>query len=141
MGALLKLFTGNPIAMLYIAAAVFAIGTATGGAAAWTLNGWRLGVKVEHAERERDQALTQGKVLAEATEACSRGVDAAHKAAAGAVITGKLLLAEAQRLTAGTQNQVKRVEELLAKKPPPGADCRDAWRELEEISRKAGAAP
>ena len=42
MGYLLKLFTGNPLTMLWIALGIAAVAGASGGAAAWKVQGWRL---------------------------------------------------------------------------------------------------
>ena len=41
MGFLLKLFTGNPLSMLWIGGGIFAAGLAIGGGSAWTVQGWR----------------------------------------------------------------------------------------------------
>ncbi len=106
-------------------------------AAGWTLNGWRLGTALEHAQRERDQALDQGKVLAQGVQACSAGVEEVQKVASDAIATSKGLLAKAQELAAGAQQQVRKIDDLLAKQPPPGAGCEAAWKEIETL-RKAG---
>ena len=42
MGWLLKLATGNPVTLLWIAGGVFVTGLVVGGSAAWTAQGWRL---------------------------------------------------------------------------------------------------
>lgn len=61
--------------ILWASLAVFAAGAATGGAAAWTLQGWRLGTQLQHAkgeialfeaadkERERASALAAANNL------------------------------------------------------------------------------
>lgn len=121
---------------LAIAAAVLSV--AFGGG--WAVNGWRLGTQLEHAKAQRDQAIAQGTVLAEGVKSCSAGVDRLAKSSEAAIVHTQKLLEEAKRLRNGGANQVKKIEELLAKKPPAGAGCEDAWRELEEIFRKAGAA-
>lgn len=115
--------------------AVLALGAAFYGG--WAVNGWRLGTKIEHTERERDAALTQGKVLAEGVRTCSSSIELAHDVATKAVDAGRAMLAEAKRLTAGAQGQVKRLDELLSKPPPPDAGCEDAWKAIE-VNRKAG---
>lgn len=74
MGFLLRLFTGNPLMMLWVALGVFAAGLATGGAASWTLQAWRLGTQLEHARTE----------LATCTGSLARTQDA-NQAFAGAV--------------------------------------------------------
>jgi len=80
----------------------------------------------------------QGKVLAEATRACNAGVEAARASSAEAIQRGAQLLAEAKRIGQPARAQAARIEALLAKGTPAGADCRDAWRAIE-ADRKAGA--
>lgn len=137
MGFLLDFFAGGTarIQALLIGALVgLVLLTGTAGVALW----YR--AEAASARAERDVAVEQGRVLASGIEACNAGVEAAHNAAQGAVDVGRKLLAEAKRLSTGSQNQVKRIADLLSKPPPPGADCRDAWREIEKISRKARGA-
>lgn len=103
---------------------------------AWGLY-WR--GEAREAEVKITALAAQGKVLAEATRACSSGVEAARAAASEAVQRGAQLLAEAKRIGQPARAQAARIEALLAQGTPAGADCRDAWRAIE-ANRKAGAA-
>lgn len=148
MGFLLNLFTKNPMVMLYVGLAIAAVSAAAAGSAAWTINGWRLGTQLEHAEAQRDLALAQGKVLAAATVSCTDSVAVAKKASDGATALGVQLLAEARRLSAGNQGTVNRLEDLLKSPAALRADgkpkgCDDAWDEIEKdyAKRAAGRAP
>lgn len=134
---LLRMFTANPMTMLYVGLAIAAVSAAGAGYAAWEVNGWRLGTKVERAERERDLAVAQGRVLAQAVNSCSAGVDIAKKASDGAAELGAKLLAEAKRLNAGGQGQVDRIEAALRNPTGLRADgkpkgCDDAWDFIEQ---------
>lgn len=121
---------------LAIAAALLA-GAAWCG---WAVNGWRLGEKVAQVEAERDRALDQAKVLAASTQACSDGVELARTSAKLAIDSTAGMLTEARKLRQGGETAVARVEDLLKKPPPAGADCNAAWAEIEQ-ARKARAAP
>jgi len=132
MGALLKMFTGNPVTMVYVALGIAAVSYAAGGYSGWTLNGWRLGFELEHVKRERDTAVDQGVVLAEATKACSAGVTRVEKLSAAAMTQGEVLVAEARRLHAGGVVTAAKIENLLKQPTPAGADCNSAWKEIEK---------
>jgi hypothetical protein len=112
-------------------AAIALVAAAAGG---WTVNGWRLGEKIQRLE-------DQSEVLVVAVNACSASVEAGEKAGAAAIAQGEQLLAEARRLHAGGTQAVRRIEDLIKKKPPAGPDgkpagCDEAWAAIES---KAGA--
>lgn len=138
MGYLLKLFTGNPVTMIYVALAIFAVGLGLGTTGGWTLNGWRLGTELEHAKGERDRAIDQGKVLAASVTSCNAGVERVEKLAGAALGNMKAMVAEAQRLHAGGKTMAEEIERRLAKKAATRSDgkpkgCDDGWDELEKI--------
>ena len=118
-----------------IAAAVAALAVAV--LLAWGLY-WR--GEAREAAVKITALAAQGAVLAEATRACNAGVEAARASSAEAIQRGAQLLAEAKRIGQPARAQAARIEALLAKGTPAGADCRDAWRAIE-ADRKAGAAP
>lgn len=144
MRALFALLGANPAtitAAVWLGVGIAAASAGAAGYAAWEVNGWRLGQKVERAERERDLALAQGKVLAEATRSCSAGVDLAKKASDGATALGAKLLDEARRLYAGNRETVASIEAMLKKPPelrPDGKPktCDDAWDFIEQDYRR-----
>ena len=89
-----------------------------------------LRTKIEHVTAERDAALTQASILADAVKRCSEGVDAAKKASKLALDFGAKALEEAKKRNAPLGAQLARMEELL-RKPPPNGTCDDAWRVIE----------
>ncbi len=127
---------GIPMWAIYAiaAAGIYAAGAATG----WQVNGWRLGVEVAHLEGEVRQAVAQGNILGEAVRTCNAGVEEARVAGQGARALGAQLLDEARRIGAPARAQADRIEALLKKAPPPGADCGEAWAHIQQ-DRKAGA--
>lgn len=122
------------IAIALVLAAAYAAGFGTG----WQVNGWRLGAKVAKLETRVVAAVDQGKILAAAVEACNAGVEEARVAGQGARALGAQLLDEARRIGAPARAQADRIEALLKKAPPPGADCGEAWAQIQQ-DRKAGA--
>ena len=140
MGFLLKIFTGNPLMMVWVALAVFAAGVASGGATAWKLQGWRLGTELESAKRARDVYKDQAQVLGADVEACNAGVEQAKKKGDLAVGQVRAQLAELKKRHAGKVEEVARLEELLKNPTPAGAGCDKAWDAIE-ADQKARAAP
>lgn len=144
MSILLAFFGVSPaaatrfLALLIGTAIAIAVAGATGFAAGWKVNGWRLGVAVAKLETRVVAAVDQGKILAAAVEACSAGVEEARVAGQGARALGAQLLDEARRIGAPARAQADRIEALLKKAPPPGAKCGEAWAEIQQ-DRKAGA--
>lgn len=120
MGWLLKLFTGNPLAMLYMAGAIFLAGVASGGGVAWKVQGWRLEAATSRitvvqtkydsfvsevkltGERMRDHAIKQAAL----DKAKKEKTDAQNKAARArnAAVIAKLRLdaSERERRRGGT---------------------------------------
>jgi hypothetical protein len=133
MGRLLALFTGNPVTMVYVAAAIAGVSYVAGGYSGWTLNGWRLGAELEQAEHERDHWRDQSAVVADAARSCSAGVDQAKRAGDAAVAAGDELRAAAKRLNLPLEQTVSRLERLVsgAMTPEQAADCGWAWQQLE----------
>lgn len=81
MNWLLKMITGNPLVLLWMALAVFGFGVASGGGAAWFVQGLRL----THAEQEFTQyKQTQVKLIQEAKDAADLQRDKASAAYASA---------------------------------------------------------
>ena len=95
MGWLLKLFTGNPLVMLWVAGAIFLAGVASGGSGAWWVQGLRLETANSRTvvvqgkydafvsevkltgERMRDHAIQQAKI----DKAKKEKIDAQNKTA------------------------------------------------------------
>ena len=75
MGFLLKLFTGNPLSMLWIAGGIAIASFTAGGTAAWVVQGWRLtAVKAEYAG-----FVAKVKALGEAQEVITKAKDAENQ--------------------------------------------------------------
>ena len=72
MGKILSLVTGNPMLLIWGALAVFAFGLATGGGAAWKIQGWRL----DAAKNEHKAFVAEVKGIGEAAEAQARQKEA-----------------------------------------------------------------
>lgn len=148
MGFLLRIFTGNPLAMVWVALGIAAVSGAAGTAAGWTLNGWRLGTELEHARSE----------LATCTGSLARTEDA-NKAFAGAVAaqTSSIRSLEAatlerdRRATEASEaaaKQGKKIENqgaAILKRPLPSTvagDCPALEVDLDEVVReRKGRAP
>mgnify|MGYP001565850436 CR=1 FL=1 len=72
---LLKLFTDNPLSMLWIAGGIALAAFIAGGSAAWTVQGWRLdAVKAEYAA-----FVTKVKAVGDAQNAATKLKDAENK--------------------------------------------------------------
>lgn len=85
----------------------------------------------------------QGKILSEATRACSEGVAEASRVGRVATEHTRSLLGEARRLAAAKAPSLAQIEDLLRKPPTrredgTPVDCRDAWQQIEAIEQKAG---
>lgn len=133
MGFLLDFFGGGPArlqALLIGALVGLVLLTGTAGVALW----YR--AEAASARAERDIAVAQGTVLAAGVKTCSASVDLAHRVAGEALDAGRALLAEARKLTAGSQAQVLKLDKLLEQPTPLGAGCEQAW---EEIRKARGA--
>lgn len=141
LGALGATLGANPLALKAIAALVVAASVAIGGVLIWGLT-WKARALESAATAVALEA--QAKTLAEATRACSAGVEAAKRAGDSAVRSGAALLAEARRLNRNVPAVVSELRDLM-KTPirPDGTrkDCTDAWAEIERTEQKAGRAP
>lgn len=102
-------------------------------AAGWTVNGWRLGEKLEHVEAERDTAIAQGDVLASAVDACNDGVKAAKAASDSAAKLSAQLLEDARRRAAAAAGKAAQLEDALRR---GGTGCDAAWDEIEKAYNK-----
>lgn len=139
---LLKMFTSNPITMLYVGLALFAAGAASGGATAWTLNGWRLGMQVEHAKTElatckgslgRTQDANQAFAGAVTSQTESLRALAAATAARDARI--QKALDDAAKLGLNMNNKA----DALMKRPLPAnasEDCSALATDIDELIRE-----
>ena len=118
---------------------------AAGGAAivllsltSWALleRGWRL-----EAEAKAITLAAQGQVLAESVKECSAG--AAHVKDLGdkAVAAVDELLGQARAIATPKWRTVEKIETIIERPAPPGAGCDEAWAEIEQAHRKAGATP
>ncbi len=74
MGWLLKLATGNPIALLWIASAIALAAGGAGATAGWQLNGWRLGAEVADTKIKLANAETRVALLDSANARCALNV-------------------------------------------------------------------
>lgn len=123
------MFVPNPLQLKLMAAGAIAAAVAILALLVWGLY-WRGEYREVNAKVVALEA--QGNVLAEATRACTAGVDLAKQAGDQAVKDAREMLAEARRLAAGGRKQAAAIEDLLKKPPPPGAGCEDAWKEIEK---------
>lgn len=133
LGLGLKTFTGNPVIMVYVALAIAAASASISGYAAWTLNGWKLGAKIERLDGERKQAVAQAGINAAAADTCSAAVAAHKKTSDAAMKNGEQLLAAAKVRAEHAEGQIAALDEYL-RKPPPDGTCDKAWDIIERAS-------
>ena len=123
IGWIFKLFAGgNPIGLAIVAAAIAAAGFGTG----WSVNGWRLGARIERLEGTTSalQAANQrcGVNVAEVKAAVAGLVDAAEKRAD----EGRKAIARAE---VSAVKHINRAAGIIARPPvPPEKQC-DTVRE------------
>lgn len=87
---------------------------------------------------ERDLALAQLAVLADSVQRCNVATDAVKRVGDAGVKASRDLLALArERFRPQDPAIIQRLEDLI-RNPPAGADCRDAWREIELMEQNAG---
>lgn len=136
MGILLDFFAGGParIKMLLVGALVMA-----GTCASLLAYGlwWR--ADAYQARAQRDVAMAQIKVLGAAVDRCTASVERVGRAGDEAVKIAGAMLKQAERLAQPAAKEIARLEELLKKPAPPGANCDTAWDALEIEYRNAGA--
>lgn len=73
---LLKLATGNPLTLLWIAGAIALAAGGAGGTAGWHLNGWRLGAEIADTKVQLANTQARVDVLEPANAKCA--ADVAH---------------------------------------------------------------
>jgi hypothetical protein len=76
MSWLLGKITGNPMLLLWIAGVAFLAGVASGGGAAWKVQGWRL----EAVQSKFDGFVATVKAQGEAAEEDAKRIEAQQKA-------------------------------------------------------------
>ena len=146
MSYLLRLFTGNPVTMVYAAAALFAAGLALGGSTGWTLNGWRLSGEIQ---RLTGVAETQKQSLATfegANKRCAAGLADVKGAVKGFVDDGARRSAAAlkamQEAAARAQGHLEDAKAALNRPmPAAGAECDTAAAEAAAYARKRKGSP
>lgn len=74
MGWLLKLATGNPITLLWIAGAIALAAGVAGATAGWQLNGWRLTAQIAEVKVQLANAETRVAILEPANDKCKADV-------------------------------------------------------------------
>jgi hypothetical protein len=136
IGWLLKLATGNPIALLWIAAV---IALAAGGAG-WQLNGWRLGAQIADVEVELANATARVAVLEPANDKCVADVADVRQAFANLkaaeakrAAAAKAALAKAELVAAANIETAKRI--MAATRPPAGQECQAIMQEEADYVR------
>lgn len=139
---LLKLFTANPLAMLWVGLAVFAAGAASGGSAAWTVNGWRLGTQVEHAQKELETCKGSLGRTQDANEAFAGAVTnqtASIQALAAATVARDARIQKALDDAAKLGLTMNSKADELMKRPLPATaaeDCQALAADIDELIRE-----
>lgn len=141
MGTLLKLFTGNPMTIVYAALAIGAVAGSAGAYGGWMLNGWRLGVQVAQAERDRDHWKAEAAIVAAAVKGCNASVDASKAVSDAAIAATGELKAAAARLSVPAEKEVRHTETIIERRPTleQAGDCHWAWVEIATPEAKARA--
>ncbi len=128
MNWLLKLATGNPVTLLWIAGAIAVSAGAAGATAGWQLNGWRLGAEVAEAEVKLANAQARVAVLEPANDKCAADVEDVRQAfvdlkAAEAARTARAAaaIATAEPAAKGHENAANGI--MLKPRPKPGEEC------------------
>ena len=75
MNRLVGLITGNPMVLVWIAVGAFMLGLASGGGAAWKVQGWRL----DTVQAKFDGFIATTKAQGEAAEKLAKAKEAEHK--------------------------------------------------------------
>lgn len=141
MGALLKLIglgAGfNPLTVAIAAAVIFAVGTVTGFATGWQVNGWKLGKELAEVRGDLRVMTAQAQICADKLQTQNEATDALG--ALGDLIRGgtRSTLDAIEKGAAGQRAELGRLRGLMGKPTPTKSDgtksdCNDAWREIEQ---------
>ena len=124
MGWLLKLATGNPITLLWIAGAIALVA----GAAGWQLNGWRLNSQIADVKVKLANSEARVAILEPANDKCAADVKDVRQAFAelkaaevARAAAAKAAVAKAELVAAANIETAKRIME--AARPDPGQEC------------------
>jgi hypothetical protein len=127
-GWLLKLATGNPLTLLWIAGTIALAAGGAGTTAGWTLNGWRLNSQIADVKVELANATARVAVLEPANAKCVADVDEIFKAwaeydAAEAKRASRVAAAVAKaQLVAAANLETARLI-MAAPRPAAGEEC------------------
>lgn len=141
IGWILRFLGGGNLVNLAIAAAVIAaVAGASGFAAGWKLNGWRLGAKIERLAGE-------ASALSSANERCAVNVAEVRTAVAGIVKAAEERAVEARKgiakAEAAAVKHINRAAGIIARPPvPPEKQC-DTVRDeqVEYVRARRGEEP
>jgi hypothetical protein len=125
MGFLLKLFTGNPLSMLWIAGGIAAVSLSIGAGGAWTIQGYRLDAC--KSEVRADKWLIQG--LGNQIEQQNAAVKALEQATKNAKAKGAKATEAAQNTVKTLQSEVDRLAGLLKQPDRLSRTCADGARD------------
>lgn len=103
--------------------------------ALWERSG-RLGATVQ-----LTAAIAQQSVLADKLGQCDAGTAETKRVGDAAIAAMGGLVAAARKANEAGRAQATRIEDLLAKPPPPDAGCEDAWRAIEAERNAARPIP
>lgn len=128
MGSLIGFFAGGPARLQALLIGAIAMLLACAALTIWALweRSGRLGATVQ-----LTAAVAQQAVLADKLGQCDAGTAEAKRVGDAAIAAMGGLVAAARKQHEGSRQQVMRIEDLLAKPPPAGASCEDAWRAIE----------
>ena len=127
---LLKLATGNPLLILWVAGGIFLVGLTVGGGVAWTLQGWRLGTALATCEgraREFEQAYL---ILAGKVDEQNAAVNDLTAKAAQARQAGRSALAKVEAVAKQREGEIAALRASLAAPTPVGQTCVQVWEQI-----------
>lgn len=129
MGWLLKLATGNPSTLLWIAGAIALAAGAAGASAGWTLNGWRLGSQIAEVTVKLGTATARIAVLEPANEKCAADVKDVRQAFADLKAAEAARTARAAAAVKAAEPEAKARDNaaqgiMLAPRPAAGVECK-----------------
>lgn len=128
MGWLLKLATGNPITLLWIAGAIALAAGAAGAAAGWQLNGWRLNSTIADLKVQLANSQARVAILEPANDKCKADVADVRQAYAdlktaetARAAAAKAAIAKAELVASARIESAKLI--MAAPRPAPGKEC------------------